>query len=144
MDMQTERNLQFWDKRYSDLLDQWKTAVSKICESGNNIGLANYSAPNEADGDELRFVAFGMRFFVRFDHDFERGTIEYGILRPSKIDGQFLRVTVMSVDFDHVGNVDPPFNAGPISEYDRTHLTILASRMHDFVKAACDGSEEDE
>lgn len=135
MRMDLAQRLKLQDKHYSDLLAQWKIAASKVYQNRNSTGLTNYSVPTEAENDELLFKVFGLNCFMRFRHNFENGTIEYGVVKRHDND-QKLWVPVVSVHFGQRGNLKPPFDFNPVTEYDRTHLEVLALHFDEFLKAA--------
>lgn len=145
MKMDLALKLRQRDKQFSDLLSQWKVVTSRICENEDNAGLSNYSIrKGEIEDDELRFDVFGLRFFMRFCHNFERGTIEYGIIRRNDIDEHHTRVPVVTLHFDRLGNLSAPFSLYPVSEYEKVHLQVLASYLDDFLTAACAETEMSE
>ncbi len=136
MNLETHKVLRLRDKQYSELRAQWRTAASRVYASRNDTGLTNYNVPEQAESDELLFMAFGLRFFMRFRHGFGRGTIEYGVITEGDIDNQFRRVPVTSVQFDRLGNLSRPHSSYPVSEYEDVHLKVLASHLNEFIKAA--------
>lgn len=129
--------LKLKDKQYSDLLEQWKIAVSEVCKVRNEMRLVNYDVPEPAGGDELRFTAFGLRLFMRFRHSFEFGTIEYGVIAEARVEGQQLRIPVKRVQFDRRGNITTePYSDCHVGEYATVHLEVLESCLDDLSDAA--------
>ena len=131
-----QKTLRLRDRQYSELLTQWKTAVARVYKYRDDTSLTSYCVPAEAEDDELQFSAFGMKLYMRFRHSFESGIIEYGVITRSEIVNQELKVPVATVTFDHNGNIRPPHDWHPVSQYERVHWGVLASHLDDFVKKA--------
>jgi hypothetical protein len=126
------------DKDYSELLNHWKKAVTKVSENSAEIGLSSYAVLTGTEEHELRFSIFGIKCLMRFRHNFERGVIEYGVIRRDDRSGNELWALVTSVEFDYLGNLGSPYMMHHMGEYDHVHLMILGTHAAEFLKAAYD------
>ena len=126
------------DKRYSKLLDKWNILKSKLKDPpyANEHKLSHYTVPEDHDPNELPFEVFGMKLFMRFRHDFEHGTVEYGITKVDDKSGTQLRVPVVSVHFSRTGALHEPYQDYIVEDYNKVHWQVLASNMDAFRKAA--------
>lgn len=96
-----ERELKTRDNQYSGLLNLWKKAISQVLENSSNAGLSSYTVLAGTEENELHFLIFGIKCFMRFQHNFERGTIEYGVVKRDDHSGNEAWITVMSFEFDY-------------------------------------------
>lgn len=126
------------DKHYSELLKQWKKAISKVSENSANTGLSSYTVLTGTEEHELGFSIFGIKCLMRFRHNFERGVIEYGVIRRDDRSGNELWTLITSVDFDYLGNLGSPYKMHHMGEYDHVHLMILGTHAAEFLKAGYD------
>lgn len=133
---EVEKLLKARDIQYVGLLNLWKKAISQVRENSSDVGLSSYTFLASTEENEFHFLIFGIRCFMKFQHNFERGTIEYGVVKRDDHSGNEAWITVMTLEFDYLGNLGSPYNIHHINEYNRVHLLILAKESNKFLKAA--------
>ncbi len=135
--------LRSFDESYRELRALWLSAVQDLRKKSEAVEIPSYKILDGPDDDELCFTIFGMKCFMRFKHNLEKGIIEYGVIKSIDAGGTTIREPLMSVNYDGFGNLQPPYTDYRIEHFNRAHMSIIEQKSKQFLGAAFDlGGDE--
>lgn len=90
------------ERRYLELRSVWScgkdSLVTRLPE------LASTAKALEVTDHEVKFQYLGAKWYVRFAHDLSVGKVEYGLLRSDTDRVETVRIPLLVVSFDRLGN----------------------------------------
>ena len=137
-----ERILKDKDIQYNKLLEQWQLVREKVHSSSTSSKLSSYSILNDSVETEILFQVFGLKCFLRFKHDFEKGYLEYGVVVCDDNTGNTKRILVSTISFDRLGNLAAPYRTHAIREFGYVHFLVLSQIHEELLKASFNNGEK--
>lgn len=121
-------------ENYTKLRAWWVKAQAVIAKAATtSAGVELYQLVPREISDESRLDVCGALAYVRFRHDFESGTLEYGAL-PVGVAGKPVRyVRIRDIAFDGMGNVGQVYHFD--DEDDQSFRLLHLQTMAEIVPA---------